>query len=38
MFLYEQLVDVDTQQDIYDANVPGELWVKGPGIFKVSFR
>ncbi|XP_046964280.1 luciferin 4-monooxygenase-like [Vanessa cardui] len=29
-----RLVDPITQKDITEPNVPGELWVKGPGVFK----
>ncbi|KAL4712378.1 hypothetical protein ACJJTC_001539 [Scirpophaga incertulas] len=29
-----RLVDITTQKDILVPHVPGELWVKGPGIFK----
>lgn len=34
---YFQLVDVDTLEDIDEPNVIGELWVKGPTVFKVSY-
>lgn len=30
-----QIVNVETTEDIYEPNEPGELWIKGPGIFKV---
>ncbi|KAF9787666.1 hypothetical protein SFRURICE_017377 [Spodoptera frugiperda] len=26
-----RLLDVDTQEEIYEPNVQGELWIKGPG-------
>ncbi|XP_052739283.1 luciferin 4-monooxygenase isoform X2 [Bicyclus anynana] len=29
-----RLIDVDTQEDIAEPNTPGELWLKGPSIFK----
>ncbi|KAJ8712727.1 hypothetical protein PYW08_008031 [Mythimna loreyi] len=29
-----RLMDVDTNQEIYKPNVPGELWIKGPCPFK----
>ncbi|KAH9637782.1 hypothetical protein HF086_007811 [Spodoptera exigua] len=29
-----RIINVDTQEDIYEPNVPGELWLKGPSIFK----
>ncbi|KAJ8717682.1 hypothetical protein PYW07_005612 [Mythimna separata] len=29
-----RIIDVETQQDIYEPNVPGELWIKGPSVFK----
>ncbi|KAM3964022.1 luciferin 4-monooxygenase-like [Aphomia sociella] len=29
-----RLINVETQEDILEPNVPGELWVKGPGVFK----
>lgn len=29
-----RIVDVETQEDIYESNVSGELWLRGPGIFK----
>ncbi|XP_072934320.1 luciferin 4-monooxygenase-like [Epargyreus clarus] len=29
-----RVINVDTQEDINEPNVPGELWMKGPGIFK----
>ncbi|CAH2093701.1 unnamed protein product [Euphydryas editha] len=33
-----KLVNPETLKDITEPNVPGELWVKGPGIFKASGR
>ncbi|KAJ0173174.1 hypothetical protein K1T71_011350 [Dendrolimus kikuchii] len=32
-FLYK-LVDIDTNDEIIDPNIPGELWMKGAGVFK----
>lgn len=33
-----QLVDPDTKEDIISkANTPGELWLRGPSTFKVSY-
>lgn len=32
-----QLIDFETNEDIDEPNVPGELWLKGPGIFKVLY-
>ncbi|XP_026727972.1 luciferin 4-monooxygenase-like [Trichoplusia ni] len=29
-----RIIDVETQTDIFEPNVPGELWLKGPTIFK----
>ncbi|CAB3222159.1 unnamed protein product [Arctia plantaginis] len=29
-----RLVDVDTKEDIKEPNRPGELWLKGPSVFK----
>ncbi|XP_053617520.1 luciferin 4-monooxygenase-like isoform X2 [Plodia interpunctella] len=29
-----RIVDSVTQEDIFEPHVPGELWIKGPGIFK----
>ncbi|CAH2986201.1 unnamed protein product [Chilo suppressalis] len=29
-----RIINPETQEDIDEPNVPGELWVKGPGIFK----
>ncbi|XP_059050852.1 luciferin 4-monooxygenase-like [Achroia grisella] len=29
-----RLVNVETEEDILEPNVSGELWIKGPGIFK----
>ncbi|XP_013184243.2 luciferin 4-monooxygenase [Amyelois transitella] len=29
-----RLVDVETQKEIYEPNVKGELWVKGPAVIK----
>ncbi|CAH0713644.1 unnamed protein product, partial [Brenthis ino] len=29
-----RIINIDTQEDIDEANVPGELWLKGPTIFK----
>ncbi|XP_037872264.1 luciferin 4-monooxygenase [Bombyx mori] len=29
-----RLIDVETQKDILEPNVQGELWLKGPSIFK----
>ncbi|XP_045503707.1 luciferin 4-monooxygenase-like [Colias croceus] len=29
-----RIVDIDTQKVIEDANVSGELWIKGPAVFK----
>ncbi|KOB63794.1 Luciferase, partial [Operophtera brumata] len=29
-----RLVEVETMDDINEPNIPGELWLKGPGIFK----
>ncbi|XP_068623923.1 luciferin 4-monooxygenase-like [Battus philenor] len=36
--LQYRLVDIDTQEDIHKPNMPGELWVKGPGIFKEYYK
>ncbi|KAJ0173166.1 hypothetical protein K1T71_011342 [Dendrolimus kikuchii] len=33
-----RLVNLETQKDITEPNVPGELWVKGPGIFKEYYK
>ncbi|CAK1590261.1 unnamed protein product [Parnassius mnemosyne] len=33
-----RLIDPDTQKDVLKPNVPGELWMKGPGIFKEYYR
>ncbi|CAK1541692.1 unnamed protein product [Leptosia nina] len=32
--LQYRLVDIDTQEDITKPNVQGELWIKGPPVFK----
>ncbi|CAG9791546.1 unnamed protein product [Diatraea saccharalis] len=32
-----RLVDIETKEDILEPHVPGELWVKGPGVFKEAF-
>ncbi|KAL0867847.1 hypothetical protein ABMA27_008540 [Loxostege sticticalis] len=29
-----RLINTETMDDILEPNVPGELWIKGPGIFK----
>ncbi|KAM3963817.1 luciferin 4-monooxygenase-like [Aphomia sociella] len=29
-----RLVNIETLEDVLEPNVPGELWMKGPGIFK----
>lgn len=29
-----RIINVETQEDIYEPNVPGELWLKGPSVFK----
>ncbi|XP_052751977.1 luciferin 4-monooxygenase-like isoform X2 [Galleria mellonella] len=29
-----RLINIETQTDILEPNVAGELWVKGPGVFK----
>ncbi|XP_047999659.1 luciferin 4-monooxygenase-like [Leguminivora glycinivorella] len=36
--LQYRLIDVETQEDIYEPNTNGELWVKGPGIVKGYYR
>ncbi|XP_059051626.1 luciferin 4-monooxygenase-like [Achroia grisella] len=36
--LQYRLVDVETQQDILEPNVSGELWLKGPGVFKEYYK
>ncbi|CAH2093685.1 unnamed protein product [Euphydryas editha] len=33
-----RIIDIDTQEDIYDPNVQGELWIKGPSIFKGYYK
>ncbi|CAB3245686.1 unnamed protein product [Arctia plantaginis] len=33
-----RIVNVETMEDIYEPNEPGELWMKGPGIFKGYYR
>lgn len=33
-----QLVDPDTKKDVTSkANTPGELWLRGPSVFKVNY-
>uniref|UniRef100_A0A2A4JFU1 Luciferin 4-monooxygenase n=1 Tax=Heliothis virescens TaxID=7102 RepID=A0A2A4JFU1_HELVI len=29
-----RIINVETMEDIYEPNVPGELWLKGPTVFK----
>ncbi|XP_063541154.1 luciferin 4-monooxygenase-like isoform X2 [Cydia strobilella] len=36
--LQYRLIDTETQQDIYEPNKNGELWVKGPGVVKGYYR
>ncbi|XP_075983824.1 luciferin 4-monooxygenase-like [Anticarsia gemmatalis] len=33
-----RIINVETLEDIYEPNVPGELWLKGPGIFKEYYK
>ncbi|KAJ2940160.1 hypothetical protein O0L34_g11725 [Tuta absoluta] len=33
-----RLIDVDTQKDIYERNKIGELWLKGPSVFKGYYK
>ncbi|KAI5638726.1 AMP-binding enzyme domain-containing protein [Phthorimaea operculella] len=33
-----RLIDVDTQEDIYEPNITGELWIKGPTVFKGYYK
>ncbi|KAG6456345.1 luciferin 4-monooxygenase [Manduca sexta] len=33
-----RLINVETMEDIYEPNVTGELWMKGPGIFKEYYK
>ncbi|KAI5630918.1 AMP-binding enzyme domain-containing protein [Phthorimaea operculella] len=33
-YLQYRLISVETQEDITESNVSGELWIKGPGVFK----
>ncbi|CAK1541689.1 unnamed protein product [Leptosia nina] len=33
-----RIIDVDTQLDINEPNTPGELWIKGPSIFKEYYK
>ncbi|XP_045503739.1 luciferin 4-monooxygenase-like [Colias croceus] len=33
-----RIVDIDTQENIEEPNVPGELWLKGPAIFKGYYK
>ncbi|KAM3964020.1 luciferin 4-monooxygenase-like [Aphomia sociella] len=36
--LQYRLINVETQEDILEPNTPGELWLKGPGLFKEYYR
>ncbi|XP_073948204.1 luciferin 4-monooxygenase-like isoform X1 [Choristoneura fumiferana] len=36
--LQYRLIDVETQDDIYEPNKNGELWLKGPGIIKCYYK
>ncbi|KOB78320.1 Uncharacterized protein OBRU01_02685 [Operophtera brumata] len=38
--LFEELglVDIDTERDINEPNINGELWLKGPGLFKGYYK
>ncbi|XP_012548111.2 luciferin 4-monooxygenase [Bombyx mori] len=33
-----RLINVETQEDITEPNIPGELWMKSPGIFKEYYK
>ncbi|KAI5638725.1 AMP-binding enzyme domain-containing protein [Phthorimaea operculella] len=33
-YLQYRLINVETQEEITESNVSGELWIKGPGVFK----
>ncbi|XP_032527592.2 luciferin 4-monooxygenase-like [Danaus plexippus] len=35
---YYRLIDTETQEDILEPNRPGELWVKGPSVFKGYYK
>ncbi|XP_013167421.1 PREDICTED: luciferin 4-monooxygenase-like isoform X2 [Papilio xuthus] len=37
-YLQHRLIDPDTQEDILEPNKTGELWVKGPVIFKGYYK
>ncbi|XP_061722507.1 luciferin 4-monooxygenase-like [Cydia pomonella] len=36
--LQYRLIDVETQEDIYEPNRNGELWLKGPGMIKFYYN
>ncbi|XP_047999587.1 luciferin 4-monooxygenase-like [Leguminivora glycinivorella] len=36
--LQYRLIDVETQEDIYEPHRNGELWLKGPGIIKYYYK
>ncbi|KAJ2940158.1 hypothetical protein O0L34_g11723 [Tuta absoluta] len=36
--LQHRIVDVDTKEDIVERNTPGELWIKGPSVFKGYYK